>query len=72
MDAATSLLLRADAIADGYMAESMDRLGDAAAPFDESEIAALRESFKTGWLMGYRAALDGAIEQLKEAEDAGA
>jgi len=54
------------------MAESMDRLGDAAAPFDESEIAALRESFKTGWLMGYRAALDGAIEQLKEAEDAGA
>ena len=55
MDLADELLVRSDAVADGFLAEAMQQTGE---QFDEETVNILRSSFKTGWLMGYRAAIE--------------
>jgi hypothetical protein len=61
------LLARADSLADGFMAvalEHVEQAGETAA-FDESEIRALREAYKTGWLSGYSLGLEEALHEFR-------
>jgi hypothetical protein len=62
MDIVDELLLRADTVADGFMATSLDKLGEDAEQLEEHDVSALRETFKVAWLVGYRAGIEECFD----------
>lgn len=67
MDAIQELLVRAEAIADGFMGTTLQKVADSGETyrFSESEIRSLREAYKTGWLSGYALGLEEALDELR-------
>ena len=61
MDEADRLLLKADSLADGFIAEAMQ---DAGEQLDAETVSCLRSAFTTGWLMGYRTAIQEGLERV--------
>jgi hypothetical protein len=60
MDVADELIIRADAEAEGFLAEALQaREALEFEDFSEDEVGVLRAAFKVGWLMGFDAALKG-------------
>lgn len=60
------LELRADTAAEAHLAETLQTIyADTDERFTEDAIQSLRETFKLGWMMGYRACLNDTQDQLK-------
>jgi hypothetical protein len=66
MDPGDELGLRADVAAEAHLT-AMLQLVYAGAPdrFTDDQIGALRETYKLGWITGFRASLEEVAEQLK-------
>lgn len=62
MNAVEELLMRAESVADGFMAQALQKLGDEAQHLTEQEIRTIRESFKTGWLKGFAAGVEEVVD----------
>jgi hypothetical protein len=67
------ILLRADTAAEAHLAETLKQLYEEMPErFDEDQIDALRQTFKLGWMTGFRSCLndmEGTLKELLEEND---
>jgi hypothetical protein len=66
MDAAEKLSIRAEAAAEANLAIALQVVyAVGPARFDDDMVGALRETYKLGWITGFRASLSDLATQLK-------